>query len=565
MRIAKSTRRRMAAAVVASGIVAAGTAALGGAASASTAGASYTFATVDNARDLTFNQLLGINDQGVIAGYFGAGAQGHPNQGYTLLPPYGQGSYASENVPGSVQTQVTGLNNRGVTVGFWSTMNTASMANNNFGFYEVGGRFHAVDFPTRNPAAPPVDQLLGVNDSDLAVGFYTDAQGTNHGYEYSILDRQFARVTDPGLPGASLTAAAINDEGDVAGFFVDGAGRTDGFLKTRGGHFIDLAAPGASATTALGVNGRDEVVGTYTVGSGNSAVMHGFTWTPQRGFATVDDPHGAGTTTINGVNDRGDLVGFYTDGAGNTDGFLAAPASNTPSATTINLNLQAMPAGTVSLGVGAESDLTATVDAFGLTPGSSHTVELVSRGGQVVQSFGAVTADGTGQVRVTLDSKIKDWWALGSRVEILNGTAGDPVSAQPIAQTSRFLGVLSGYQLHSVEAGFGTPRGTATISYDPAAQTISVTVNASGLAPGAHAAHIHDGSCMSQGPVQYMLMDFMADSHGQIVNQTRTLTGVTSPVPASGWYLNLHQGNSNNILANGQPTISFRPLLCANI
>lgn len=30
-------------------------------------------------------------------------------------------------------------------------------------------------------------------------------------------------------------------------------------------------------------------------------------------------------------------------------------------------------------------------------------------------------------------------------------------------------------------------------------------------------------------------------------------------------YLNIHQGNSNNILSNGQPTIYFRPLLCANI
>lgn len=130
--------------------------------------------------------------------------------------------------------------------------------------------------------------------------------------------------------------------------------------------------------------------------------------------------------------------------------------------------------------------------------------------------------------------RIKDWWALGSKVEILNGTAGDPVSAEPIAQTSRFLGVLSGYQLRPVEAGYGTPRGTATLVYN-------------------------------QGPVQYMLMDFMADGQGQIVNQTRTVTGVTSPVPASGWYLNLHQGNSSNIAANGAPTINFRPLLCANL
>ncbi len=40
---------------------------------------------------------------------------------------------------------------------------------------------------------------------------------------------------------------------------------------------------------------------------------------------------------------------------------------------------------------------------------------------------------------------------------------------------------------------------------------------------------------------------------------------MTAPVPATGWYLNLHQGNSNNILANGQPTPDFRPLLCAGL
>ena len=49
---------------------------------------------------MTFNQLLGINNKGVIAGYRGSGAQGHPNKGYPLLPPYGQGQYVNENFPG---------------------------------------------------------------------------------------------------------------------------------------------------------------------------------------------------------------------------------------------------------------------------------------------------------------------------------------------------------------------------------------------------------------------------------------------------------------------------------
>jgi hypothetical protein len=281
----------------------------------------YRFETLDNNRDVTFNQLLGINNEGTIAGYFGSGAAGHPNKGYQLFPRYGQGNYVSENFPGSVQTQVTGLNDRGVTVGFWSSMNNASMVNDNTGFWERHGLFHNADFPTGDGATPAVDQLLGVNDGDIAVGFWTDAQGNNHGYTVNINSGRFNPVTDPRSPGASLTAAAINSWGDIAGFYTSPAtGNTDGFLKAHG-KFTDLAVPGASSTMALGVNDRGEVVGTYTVGT----AMHGFTWSSRCGFRTVDDPHGLGTTTINGVNDAGDLVGFYVDAAGNTDGMLAVP------------------------------------------------------------------------------------------------------------------------------------------------------------------------------------------------------------------------------------------------
>jgi hypothetical protein len=180
--------------------------------------------------------LLAVNNRGVIAGYFGSGAQGHPNKGYQLRP---NGHYVNENFPGSVQTQVTGLNDHGVT-------------------------------------------------------------------------------------GPSLTAAAINNYGDVAGFYAKG-NTTDAFLRLSWGKFLTLAVPGASMTQALGINDHDEVVGVYAVGSGDNAAMHGFTWRPGYGFRTVDDPHGVGTTTINGVNDAGDLVGFYVDSAGNTDGMLARP------------------------------------------------------------------------------------------------------------------------------------------------------------------------------------------------------------------------------------------------
>jgi hypothetical protein len=329
MKSVKRSALRVAAATVASGMIAAGAVALAGAASASTlsasTGTSYSFVTLDNAHDLTFNQLLGINDEGVIAGYYGSGAAGHPNKGYVLLPPYGQGNYINENFKHSVQTQVTGLNNRGVTVGFWSNTNKGVGMDANFGWVNVNGHFRMADFPNGSPASPVTDQLLGVNDFDIAVGFYVDANGNSHGYEYNINTNSYSSIVDPNAPSASLTAAAINDLGQVAGFYTNPAtGNTDGFLLSNG-RLTDLAVKGASATMALGVNNLCEVVGTYTVGSGSSAVMHGFTWTARQGFTTVDDPHGIGTTTVNGVNDHGQLVGFYVDSAGNTDGFLATP------------------------------------------------------------------------------------------------------------------------------------------------------------------------------------------------------------------------------------------------
>src|SRR6202453_3873791 len=149
--------------------------------------ASYHFQTLNNGTDLTFNQLLGINDDDVIAGYFGSGAARHPNKGYELWTP---NTHRPENYPRSTQTQVPGLNNEGVTVGFWSTMDTSSMTNNNFGFYSVNGSYHDVSFPTRKKPSPQAAQLLGVNNNDVAVGFYTNAHGGNRGYEERIRTRQ---------------------------------------------------------------------------------------------------------------------------------------------------------------------------------------------------------------------------------------------------------------------------------------------------------------------------------------------------------------------------------------
>ena len=235
------------------------------------------------------------------------------------------------------------------------------------------------------------------------------------------------------------------------------------------------------------------------------------------------------------------------------------------------LPLNAMPVGTVAFGRDRRNRLTVSAVLYGLTPGSSHRVNLLSSNAYYVIRFGTMTANSVGQVRATLTSSYTGPWVPGMRLVIHMGTAHGSVARQRIAQTG-VLGRFSTrwHQLTAVEysytgVSYGTPSGVATVSYSARRKTLTVTVNASGVTPGLHAAHIHLGSCMSQGPVKYMLKDLLANSHGKIVNAVRVFPNVTTPIPASGWYLNIHQGNSNQILSNGNPTIYFRPLLCAKI
>jgi hypothetical protein len=314
----------IATALPAAGAVAASAAATGG--SVRDASTHYSFLTRDNPADKTFNQLLGINKIGLIAGYYGSGFKGHPNKGY-LLTNHGKGTFKSENFPGSVQTQVTGLDDRGFTVGFWSNkQGTKKVTTTGFnkGFYAFNRKhFHIADYPTKNAAKPAVDQLLGVNDKKVAVGFFNDSKNNSHGYTYSIATHKYSLVSVP--HATSVTAAAINNGGDIAGFETNSKGATVGFLRLRKGHVFTLKVPGASMTQAFGLNDGDVVVGGYTVGTGSSAKSYGFTWQQGVGFKTVSDPKGVGATTVNGVNDAGDLVGFYTDSHGNTDGFVAKP------------------------------------------------------------------------------------------------------------------------------------------------------------------------------------------------------------------------------------------------
>jgi hypothetical protein len=90
-----------AAAVAISGLV--GGAANAGAATKAT---TYKFTNVVNPADPTFNQELGINDQQVIAGYYGNGTTNN-NVGYNVVPPVLRGTHFAGRPFGCADMQVT--------------------------------------------------------------------------------------------------------------------------------------------------------------------------------------------------------------------------------------------------------------------------------------------------------------------------------------------------------------------------------------------------------------------------------------------------------------------------
>jgi hypothetical protein len=241
-------------------------------------------------------------------------------------------------------------------------------------------------------------------------------------------------------------------------------------------------------------------------------------------------------------------------------GTHSGPASGTSRAEmSSSTYLQAMPHGSAAFRRGMGGDLVVRLRLFGLTPNSAHGVDV--EGGQCPTMFrlgttvGDVQADANGDVDQTLDlaqpmephSPVALTIREGVPHKIMDGGV-NPLAAEGLACVE-----IPGHVMHHArarrlrsgsESGMSL-RGRVTVSSNGTSAT--VTVHASGFVPhSVHAAHIHQGSCGMQGPVVGMLGDLTADGHGRI-SATRTVTLMASPP------------------TNQQPTLMFRPLLCANI
>lgn len=152
-----------------------------------------------------------------------------------------------------------------------------------------------------------VTNVAGINNSNVIVGFYYDSQDAVHGFSYKA--GKYAAVN---FPGATETQVlGINDGGDLVGMYqLPGNLNFHGFLR-HGNNFVSLDDPSAGfGTMAFAINNAGTIVGNYDN-------AHGFVYQNGK-FRTLDAPQLAGEpaqTQLNGISNLGWIVGqVYTGG-----------------------------------------------------------------------------------------------------------------------------------------------------------------------------------------------------------------------------------------------------------
>lgn len=262
-----------------------------------------------------------------------------------------------------------------------------------------------------------------------------------------------------------------------------------------------------------------------------------------------------------------------------------ADRSPAPPGAGTQIRLTAMPRGTARAFAGTDGHLHVRLDVTGVTPGSEHSVDIgrgISgrtsglRGSDSGESV--VTADPTGRISQTVDTGTPAWRLRRGplAVTIREGVVGNALGDQNALASQAIAYARLGHRhdavrrLRPVPTFHGAPRGWASFAYNatdpssPTGQSVTVAIRASGFQPGTtHAAHVHSGSCASQGGVVVMLRDLTANANGSL---SATDTVPVDQAPQGPLYINVHQGDSNTILsADGTPTLSFRPLLCGDV
>lgn len=253
--------------------------------------------------------INGINDTGEIVGRYRDSGGEHGFWGTV-------GHLVQYDAPGTDMhngtTSINGVNNRGQIIGSYYT---GPLSGTEHGFVDeptLANAFAQINVQNANTTAN------GINGAGWIVGEYSNNPSKFHGFFYNCTAPRRCNVNyvPIDIPLASSTSAmAINNAGQVAGYFEDASHVRHGFVGPLGS-FTTVDVPSVRDTVVRGINDAGQMVGTSRF--------------PVRGFVDTQGSFtpiyflGAISTEVFGINQRGQIVGYYDDTRG-AHGFLGTP------------------------------------------------------------------------------------------------------------------------------------------------------------------------------------------------------------------------------------------------
>jgi len=240
-----------------------------------------------------------------------------------------QGMFITFDLPGTTGTTVVSINPAGKILGYSSLSNglMAAFLRDNDGTFNTFNVSGATAYTSFFFGFGPAGSSL--NPADEATGGYFDANGTMHGFVRdgrgvtTTFDAPGADIT-PG-DGAGTTPLAINQAGEITGYYVDADFFWHGFFRDLHGTVTDFDPPGASTacffglTTPWGINAAGEVIGAYYDSGCNT---HGFLRERNGAVSVVDVPSFATFTVPEAINDGGEIAGYGIDATNAEHGFV---------------------------------------------------------------------------------------------------------------------------------------------------------------------------------------------------------------------------------------------------
>ena len=167
------------------------------------------------------------------------------------------------------------------------------------------------------PGSQSVVLIISTNATAFTAGNATVIDSGGGTFTVASFQPRAYTFTNIDFPGATGTSAlGINDAGQIVGYYEASDGTSHGFLLS-GGTFTTIDDPGLPGVLPIGINNSGTIVGSCV---GTCSSNQGYTLKYGK-FTTITYP-GATKTLISGINNKDVIIGYYVNSSDEAFNFL---------------------------------------------------------------------------------------------------------------------------------------------------------------------------------------------------------------------------------------------------